>query len=99
MEFPRHAPPTGAVQPIPMTHTHQHCTPSTGELEKTGGEPAVSSESVERKVDAVWRSLAYSKYVVEESTIYMLPGWTTEVLEVVLALMVTLKPKFTNQNR
>lgn len=85
-----------------LTHNselHTNSLLSTGELEKTGGEPAVSSESVDRKVEAVWRSLAFSKYVLEERTIYMLPGWTTEVLEVVLALIVTLKRKFTNQNR
>ncbi|XP_050688271.1 guanine nucleotide-releasing factor 2-like isoform X12 [Eriocheir sinensis] len=74
-------------------------SPRQGAMENAGGEPAVSGESVQDKVEALWRSLNFSKYVVTESTFYMLPGWTTAVLEAVFALMVILKPKFTNQNR
>ncbi|XP_045112246.1 rap guanine nucleotide exchange factor 1-like isoform X4 [Portunus trituberculatus] len=68
-----------------------------GELEKA--EPSAKSESVDRKVENVWRSLRFYKDVVEKNTMYMLPGSATEVLEVVLALILALKPKFTNQNR
>lgn len=82
-------------QPQPP-HIDTHI-PSTGDPEKT--EPSVSSEGVDRKVEDVWRSLAFYKDVVEKGTMYMLPGSATEVLEVVLALIITLKPKFTNQNR
>lgn len=67
-----------------------------GDMEKA--EPSVNSESVDRKVEDVWRSLAFYKDVVNKGTMYMLPGSATEVLEVVLALILTLKPKFTNQN-
>lgn len=67
-----------------------------GELEKA--EPSPNSESVDRKVENVWRSLMFYKDVVEKNTMYMLPGSATEVLEVVLALILALKPKFTNQN-
>lgn len=68
-----------------------------GELEKA--EPSANSESVDRKVEDVWRSLMFYKDVVEKNTIDMLPGSATAVLEAVLALILALKPKFTNQNR
>ncbi|XP_047496676.1 rap guanine nucleotide exchange factor 1-like isoform X6 [Penaeus chinensis] len=69
---------------------------STGKIVKV--EPSHSSESLESKVEHVWRALAFYRDVVEKSMMDMLPGSATVVLEMVLALNLALKPCFSNQN-
>lgn len=62
------------------------------------------SESLESKVEHVWRALDYYRSVVEKRITErcindMLPGSATVVLEMVVALNLALKPAFSNQNR
>lgn len=61
-------------------------------------EPSGSNESLESKVEHVWRALAFYKDVVDKSITDMLPGSATVVLEMVVALNLALKPAFSNQN-
>lgn len=68
----------------------------TGKIVKV--EPSGSNESLESKVEHVWRALDFYKDVVDKDITDMLPGSATVVLEMVVALNLALKPSFSNQN-
>ncbi|KAK4315127.1 hypothetical protein Pmani_013638 [Petrolisthes manimaculis] len=61
-------------------------------------EPSGGSESLESKVEHVWRSLDFFRDVVEKRINDMLHGSATVVLEMVVALNLALKPAFSNHN-
>ncbi|XP_064118635.1 rap guanine nucleotide exchange factor 1-like isoform X3 [Macrobrachium nipponense] len=61
-------------------------------------EPSQTNESLESKVEHVWRALDFYKDVVDKSSSEMLPGSATVVLEMIVALNLALKPCFVNQN-
>ncbi|XP_068248413.1 rap guanine nucleotide exchange factor 1 isoform X3 [Palaemon carinicauda] len=70
--------------------------PGPGRIVKV--EPSQTNESLECKVEHVWRALDFYKDVVDKSSSEMLPGSATVVLEMIVALNLALKPCFVNQN-